>query len=247
MANINDLIQQIPVDQVAEMLGVDEQTAARATQIAVPTLVQGMQANAAASTEQAASLAKALVKHAQQTAGGAAPSVATDEVDGAKIVRNVFGDNEEQVVNKLGSIGGGGGLGPDLFKKLLPMLAPLVMAWVGKSLLGGAGKAAAAPAAQAAPAEAPKSGGGLGGLLGGLFGKKDGTPAASAPAASSGGGGFDLGGLDVGSILGSIGGGGGLGDMLGGLLGGGGGASSGGDGGLDIGGLLGGLFGGGRK
>lgn len=234
MANIEDLLAQIPLDRVAAALGVDEATAGKATRLAVPALVQGMQANAAASTEQAASLAKALVKHAQE-AGADLTTVSVDTADGAKIVHNVFGANEDQIVNKLGSIGGGGGLGGDLFKNLLPMLAPVVLAWVGKSVLSGGG----GTAASAAPTSG--GGGGLGGLLGGLFGKQD-----SAPAAAGAGGGIDdlLGGLLGGGGAGGVD----LGGLLGGLLGGSGGSGGGSAGGTgDLGDLLGGLFGGGRK
>ena len=110
------------------------------------------------------------------------------------------------------------GGGSDLFKKLLPMLAPLVMGFLAKSFAGGSKPAGGATGAPAT------SGGGLfdklKAMLAGLFGgKKSATTAADAT-----GGGDD--------VLG------GLGDMLGGLLGGGGG---------DLGDALGGLLGGGSK
>lgn len=117
-----------------------------------------------------------------------------DSDDGAKIVRNVFGDNEDQIVNTLGGLGDGkGGLDSGLLRKALRILAPLVLAFLAKSF-GGRGQGAQG------------GGGGLGDILGGLLG-----------GGSGGGGG-------LGDILGGIvggGGGGGLGDVLGGLLGGG--------------------------
>ena len=73
-----------------------------------------------------------------------------DTADGEKIVKNVFGDNEEQVVNQLGGLGGGS----SLFKSLLPMLAPIVMGYLGKQLAGGGGGASAALPDAAARAEA---------------------------------------------------------------------------------------------
>ena len=63
-----------------------------------------------------------------------------DTGDGEKIVRNVFGSNEEAVVNQLGGIGG---LDAGMIAKLLPMLAPLVMSFLAK-LRGGGGALAEA-------------------------------------------------------------------------------------------------------
>ena len=47
----------------------------------------------------------------------------------------MFGDNEEQVVNQLGGLGGGS----SMFKSLLPMLAPIVLGYLGKQAAGGGG------------------------------------------------------------------------------------------------------------
>jgi hypothetical protein len=117
-----------------------------------------------------------------------------DSDDGAKIVRNVFGDNEDQIVNRLGGLGDGkgGGLDSGLLRKALPILAPLVLAFLAKSF-GGRGQGAQ---------------GGGGDILAGLLG-----------GGSGGGGG--LGDILGGIVGGGGGGGGGLGDVLGGLLGGG--------------------------
>src|SRR5690606_21715249 len=46
MANVDDLLSQLPMSQIAAMLGVDEDTAANASRAAVPALVHGMKANA---------------------------------------------------------------------------------------------------------------------------------------------------------------------------------------------------------
>ena len=162
MASIDDLLAQLPIGRIAEMLGVDEATAANATRAAVPALVQGMQANAQ-DDARAQSLAQAIAQHAQRVASGAAADDDVDAVDtddGARIVSHVFGDNEDQVVNQLGGLGGGG----DLFKKLLPMLAPLVMGFLAKQFTNRGGSESSASVQQ------QDSGGGLGDLLGGLVG-----------------------------------------------------------------------------
>ncbi len=197
MASFDDLLSQIPLGQIAEKLGVDENTAATAVKAALPTLVGGLEANAQ-SPEGAASLTNALQDHGTLLDGGVNVDQ-VDTADGAKIVSNIFGSNENQVVNTLG----GGLASSDLVKQLLPILAPIVLAYIAKQM-GVGGAAAPAPA----PAPAPQGGGGaLGDLLGGLL--------RGAAGGNSGGLGSVLGGVLGGNAGGAIG------DILGGLLGGG--------------------------
>ncbi|KYH44015.1 DUF937 domain-containing protein [Branchiibius sp. NY16-3462-2] len=225
MSDLDAILAQLPIDQIAGALGASPDEVQDAASKAVPVLVGGMAANAADGGEE--SLAQAL----QQHAGNEPTSLDDIDVeDGSKIVNNVFGDNSDQVVQKLGATTPGGG---DLLKKLLPMLAPMVMAFLaGKVFTGNKGATSASPAAAATgdgsgPVSLPDN-------LGGS--------AAAGDAGASGGGLGDI----LGSVLGggSGGGGGGIGDILGGLLGGGAGGSGGGGG---IGDILGGLLGGGKK
>ncbi len=201
MSAADDILAQIPLAELAGQLGLDEADAEQAVRQAVPALLGGMEANAQ-DPAGAASLERALAQHAGDPFEGLNLDQ-IDTTDGGKIVDHVFGDNSDQVVNRLG----GGMMG-----KLLPMLAPLVMAWLAGKLTGGA---------QTAPSGSGD--GGLDDLLGGV----------------TGGGGLDdlLGGLTGGG--GDSGSGGGLGDLLGGLLGGASGGDSSDIGDL-LGGLLGG-------
>jgi hypothetical protein len=106
----------------------------------------------------AASLQKAVAEHDPGLIEGGAELGQVDTDDGAKIVRNVFGDNEDQIVNTPGGLGDGKGGGLDsVLKKALPILAPLVLAFLAKSF-GGRGQGAQG------------GGGGLGDILGGLLG-----------------------------------------------------------------------------
>ncbi|GGN84710.1 DUF937 domain-containing protein [Nocardia rhizosphaerihabitans] len=195
MTSFDDLLSQVPIAQIADQLGVDQATATSAVQAALPTLLGGLQANAA-EPQGAASLLGALDNHGGLVEGdGAVDLQQVDVADGEKIVDNVFGDEKNTVISALGGTGGTGG--NDLIGKLLPILAPIVLAYVAKQLTGGGGAAAPAPQPQA-------SGGGLGDLLGGLIGG----------STNSGG----LGGV-IGEAL-SKNAGGGLGGILGGLLGG---------------------------
>lgn len=223
MSNIDDLLSQIPIGELASRLGVGEDEAAEAVRNVVPALLGGMQANAA-DPAGAASLANALGQHDGSLLDGGVDLNQVDTADGAAIVKNIFGDNEDAVVNQLG-----GGLSGGLIAKLLPMLAPLIMAFLAKSFRGGGGNAAQADVVeqQQAPSGSGNSGMGPGAGMG---------PSQSSDSGQGGGG--------LGDILG--GGGGGLGDILGGLLGGGG--NSGGGGGLGgLGDILGGLLGGGKR
>jgi hypothetical protein len=201
MPSIDDLLSQIPLGQLAGKLGVDEQTADRAARAAGTVLVGGMEANAQ-DPAGAASLEQAVRDHDPALVGGGIDLEKVDVQDGVKIVRNVFGDKQDQVINALGQAGGqggGGGLDMSALTKALPMLAPLVMSFLAK--MGGGGQAQAA-----AVQTGGGMGGGIGDLLGGLLG---------------GGGGGGLGSMLGGLFGGGGGGGGGIGDLLGGLLGGG--------------------------
>jgi hypothetical protein len=214
---IDDLVGQIPIGQLAAQLGVSEDEAERAVRAALPALLGGMQANAG-DPAGAASLARALGDHDGSLLEGGADLGQVDSDDGARIVRNVFGDNEEAVVDRLGGLDG---LSSGLMGKLLPMLAPLLLAFLSKKVLGSG--ASGGGGADAPSGSSPGSTSGMGPGAGGM------GPGGSADAGSAGGG--------LGDILG--GGGGGLGDILGGLLGGGGGGG--------LGDVLGGLLGGGKR
>jgi hypothetical protein len=180
MTDVNDLLSQIPMDQLARQLGVDERTAEQAARQALPALLGGMQANAQ-DPAGAASLSRAVGEHDSSLVDGEVDLEQVDTVDGDKIVSNVFGDNREQVVTRLSEAGGGGGMG-DVISKLLPLLAPLVLSFLAKQAQrSGTGQASAGGA------------GGLGDLLGGLLG-------------GSGGGQAGAGGL--GDLLGGLLGGG---------------------------------------
>ena len=196
MSATDDILSQIPLDQLASQLGVDEASAERAARSAIPALLGGMGANAQ-DPAGAASLSRALGQHASDTLQDLDLSQ-VDTDDGGKIVSHVFGSNEPEVVSRLGGEGEGG-----IMSKLLPLLAPIVMSWLAGKLGGGTrsdGGQGAAPE------------GGIDDMLGDVIG------------GSAGGGGGDLGDL-LGGVLGG-GSGGGLGDLLGGMLGGSGSGDS---------------------
>ena len=186
MASIDELMGQIPMDELADRLGVDRATAEQATRKALPALLAGLRANAQDPAGEA-SLTKALGKHATSPLASGLDLSRVDTADGDAIVSHVFGPNREQVVSKLGDTdpSGSGILG-----KLLPMLAPMVMSWLAGKFMGGS--KVQAPGGDLLPGAGQQGGGGLGDLLGSVIGGE---------AGSQGQGGIDMGDL-LGGLLG---------------------------------------------
>ena len=206
MTELQDIIGQIPMDQIAGMLGTDEPTARAAVEAAVPTLLAGMQNNAQA-PDGAASLESALGQHQDGLIDGGVDVGQVDTADGEKIVNHVFGGQQDHVASQLAGTGQLGGAGSDLVRKLLPILAPIVMSYLAKKFLGGSQAGSGSQAGGGAPADSGQGGGMdlggvLGGILGGMVGGQGGAAGQGGPGEQEGQGGL-----------------GGLGDILGGLFG----------------------------
>lgn len=161
MDDISGLINMIPIGDIAKKIGIDESVAKAAVAIAVPTIVGGL-ANNAKDKDGAKSLESALGHHK----GRAPKSLADiDEKDGEKIVGHVFGNKTDKVVKsatakvETGGIDLGG-----IVAQVLPIIAPIVLAFVANQFMGN--KPEAAPEPAAAPAS---SGNPLADMLGGLM------------------------------------------------------------------------------
>ncbi len=223
MSEIDQILSQVPMDQVAAALGVDQSQAKEATRTAIPALLGGMQANAQ-DADGAASLVSALQNHSDTALSGNLDAI--DTRDGQKIVDNIFGGQTSDVVARLG---GTGQASSGIIQKLLPILAPIVMAYLAKKLTGSGGLGGLGATGTSNAMQDPM--GGLGGGLGSILGSLGGGSAGGAQ--------------------------GGLGDLLGQVLGGAGGAQTqpgtpsgqAGQGGMGdlLGGVLGGLLGGGKR
>ena len=133
MGSYDEILGQVPIDQLASQLGVGSDEVRQATEHALPALLGGLHANAS-DPAGASSLLAALSDH-QGPVNGLDD---VDEQDGRAIVGNIFGGSTDQVVNQLGGLGGASG---GLVQKLLPILAPIVMSWLankmGQGGLGG--------------------------------------------------------------------------------------------------------------
>ncbi len=190
MAGLDDLFAQIPTAEIANQLGADKGEVDSAIQTLVPVLLGGLQHNSQ-DPEHASKIESAASSQAARgllDAGGGVGQL--DESDGHQAVAALFGGNDTDQVAAALARGGAGN--SDLLKRLLPVLLPMVLAYVGKQLTAGGGQSTAA-----------QGGGGLGEILGSILGGASGDKS--------------LGGI-LGSVLGSKGGG--LGEILGGLLGG---------------------------
>ena len=200
MAGLDDLFNQIPVADIASKLGADQGQVSAAIQTLVPTLLGTLQENVQADDIDSSQLESAVVAEGESDLLTGGVNVdQLDEAQGSQLVASLFGGNDtNQVASALSGAGAGSG---DLIKRLLPMLAPIVLAYVGKQFAQKQAGGAAAGGAQAAP------GGGIGDVLGSILG-----------GAAGGGGGANN---PLGSILGSVlggGQGGAIGNILGGLL-----------------------------
>ena len=195
MSAVDEIMQQIPLGQLASRLGTDEQTAGAAVQQALPALLGGLQANAQ-DPAGAASLQGALGQHSGGLIDGGVDLDQVDPGEGQKIVGNIFGGNTDGVAQTLGShLGGVGGDQSDLVRRLLPMLAPIVMSYLAKRMGGGEAGGGGLLGSLLGGATGGASGGGqIGDVLGGLLGGQGQQPGAAGNPVT---------------------------DMLGGLLGGG--------------------------
>ncbi len=188
MSQYDEIMQHVPVDQLAQEFGVDQTEVTQAAEQALPALLGGLHANAD-DPAGADSILNALTQHA----GGIPTGLdQVDAEDGQQIVSHIFGGNTDEVINRLG--GSGGGTGGGLIQKLLPILAPIVMSWLA-SRLGGSGGTDQA-SGTAAPSGAQSSGG-LQDVLGSILGGQSGSGSSGDP----------LGGL-LGGVLGGLLGGG---------------------------------------
>jgi hypothetical protein len=207
MAGLDELFAQIPVQDIASKVGADEDEVNNAIRTLVPALVGGLAQNVQSNDIDSSKLESAVAQQGESgLLDGGVNVDQVDEKEGDNLVAHLFGGNDSNAVAS--ALGGTGAGSSDLIKKLLPILAPIVLAYIGNQLTKGS---ASAPAQQ--PQAQSAGGGGLGDILGSIL--------AGAGAGGAAGGGGGGGNNPLGSILGSViggGQGGAIGDILGGLL-----------------------------
>ena len=164
MSDLDGLINLIPIGDIAKKLGIDESVARAAVAVAVPAIVGGLAANAKAGGEE--SLQNALNHHTE------APTDIDkiDTADGEKIVKNVFGAKTDDVVAAVAEKAdtpSGVDIGA-IVQQILPIIAPIVLAYLASQFAKPKAEAAPAPTPVPEPAAAT-NGGDLGSLIGGLL------------------------------------------------------------------------------
>jgi hypothetical protein len=185
MSDLDSLIKAVPIDQIAGSLGVDQGTAQQAVLTALPTILAGLHHNAQ-SDKGASELAAAVAGKDTSILDGLSLDQ-IDAADGAKILGHIFGGGNatdhvasgvaaqlsgtDILGQVLGQVLGGGaqtapapapaptqtGVSSDLVKKLLPLLAPIVLTWLAQQATQKGGQVSAG------------SGGLLQDVLGGLL------------------------------------------------------------------------------
>jgi hypothetical protein len=159
---VEEILGQLPLPQLAAQLGVDPQDAAQAAAAVIPSLIGGLQHNADQGEEQA--IAGALAQHGSSNLfdTGSVDLNSVDTADGAKIVQHIFGDQSTQLAHAIGQKTGASG---SLVNQLLPILAPIVLAYLAKKLTGS--QQSADGSMLGSILGGILSGGGLGSLVGG--------------------------------------------------------------------------------
>jgi len=211
MSDIDKLFSQIPIGDLATKLKLEEDVARKGVAAGLPALLHGLSANVQDSAR-AASLLKALETKDPSLIAGKIDLGSIDVKDGKKIVKNIYGKATPKVAARLSDAAGISG---GTIKKILPILAPIVLAFLAAKMAGKKKSGGGNVLGDLLGGILGGGGtGGLGDILGGMFG--GGSNVTSKPKSStkkkstkkttkkSSGGAFD-----------------GLGDLLGGLLGGG--------------------------
>ncbi len=160
MSAYDEILGSLPIDQIASELGAQPQEVEQASAAILPALLGGLDANA--NDGGAGSILQALGQHDPSLLDGGVDLSQVDSSDGQAIASHIFGGNEEEVIARLGG-SGASGVGGQLVKKLLPILAPIVLSWLAKQVLGRAGGGATQSAGGS-------GGGGLGDILGSILG-----------------------------------------------------------------------------
>ena len=127
---IDDILTQLPLEQLGAQLGVDAQQIEQAARAIIPSLVGGLEQNAQGGQEQ--EIAKALADHQNSPLAGSGevPLDQIDTADGEKIAQHILGEDPARSIQTLGA----GVDGQALVRKLIPILAPIVMAYIASRL-----------------------------------------------------------------------------------------------------------------
>ena len=177
---IENLMDSLGGDNMGALMGMlsggdanaSEETTKKAVGSGIGAILGGL-ANNASDAKGAESLFNAVK---DQHDGGILEDVGGflnggDATDGGKILGHVFGDKQGNVETQVAQAAG---IEPSMVTKLMPMLAPMVMGWLGKKVTSGSlNPAGLGGLLQGEKSAAASSMPDLGDLLGGLMGGGD--------------------------------------------------------------------------
>lgn len=166
MSALDDILGSLPIDQLADQLGASPGQVEAASAAVLPALLGGLQANA--QDGGTGSILEALGQHNNDLLAGGVDLSQIDTQDGAAIAGHIFGDQQDAVASQLGQLGIGGsagsGLGGALVKKLIPILAPIVLSYIANQVFGKMGQGGgSAPQTSPSPSLPTNQGGASGG------------------------------------------------------------------------------------
>ena len=163
MATTLDLVQQHlgpqEVAQIAQQLGADPAATQQAIDAAVPALVGGM-ASTAQQPQGATQIASLIGQHGG-VLGNLGSVISGGGAGGGGILGSILGHHQPDVEN---GVQQASGMSSDKAKKLLMILAPIVLSALARRAGNSASAGGAGTATNAG------GGGGLGGVLGGVLG-----------------------------------------------------------------------------
>lgn len=131
MSAIDDILGKLPIDQLASQMGSDPDSVRLAATDAISSLMGGLQNNASNPLGQR-SLASALKDHSasQLLSGNSAIDVSQIDIsDGNKIVQHALGADPATAAQNVAGRGD-----KSLIQRLLPIIAPLVLAYLASRL-----------------------------------------------------------------------------------------------------------------
>lgn len=150
---LDDILSQVPIDDIAKKLGVSPDVAKAAVEQGGAVLLSGLAKNAS-TDEGSSAIENALKRH--EGSKGVSTVDEVDQADGGKIVSHILGADKQNVTDTLTKSDKTAGID---FGKLLPILAPIIMGLIANANKGK-------------QTDAGTSGGGLGDIIGGLLGGK---------------------------------------------------------------------------
>ncbi|NUQ91515.1 MAG: DUF937 domain-containing protein [Gemmatimonadaceae bacterium] len=177
MATLLDMVQQHlgqnEIAQISQQLGADPATTQNAISAALPMIVGGM-ANTAAQPGGADSIQQSLTSHGGVLGNLGALLGAGAPADGGGILGRILGQHQQPVQQ---GVSQASGLDPDQTRKLLMILAPIVLGVLARRHAQTQQQGSAQPVgavlqdeAQHAQQQAQRQAPQLGGLLGQIFG-----------------------------------------------------------------------------